>query len=168
MYLSFQYLSASYEVEADDQHFFKVKDDSETRETINEFLGFFNKMIGLRILYKGEFVRHLEILNTKRADVGLPHLSLKEYLEHIETVFPEFPPPSEPSTPSACSDSEEPDINDHPAVRPLTPVNKDEPETRQLRTRRQRKSASVPVELVTESIKKENKLDNCKFVTNTN
>ena len=122
-------------------------------------------MIGLRILYKFEFVKHIELLNAKRAIMGLPDLPLKDYMDQNDVVFPDSPTSEE--------NTDDPDVAFKPAKqsKPQAPANEGEPEKRQLRETRNKKTTYAPlglVKVVAKPKKKQIKYGSCKFVSNNN
>lgn len=120
-------------------------------------------MVNMRILYKFEFVQHLDLLNAKRREFGLPDLLLNDFLEQQDY----FNGPESPASEDAKDDE---DI----AFKPPKQIKPDaategESERRQLRETRNKKSTTEqPSKAVLKPKKKEKPLkldiENCEFV----
>uniref|UniRef100_A0A7E4VG53 MRG domain-containing protein n=1 Tax=Panagrellus redivivus TaxID=6233 RepID=A0A7E4VG53_PANRE len=70
-------------------------------QLIKDIMRSFNKILDLRVLYKYEFVQHLQVLNEKRAQLGLPAIPNQDYLqitytdkEHSDSNEEEYIPSS--------------------------------------------------------------------------
>jgi hypothetical protein len=98
-------------------------------------------MVNIRVLYKFEFVQHLDLLNAKRREFGLSDLPIKDFLDQQD----DFNGPDSPMSEEA---KEEQDTAFRPPklTKPDSTTTEGETEKRQLRETRNKKAAAVVAE----------------------